>query len=221
MIQIFFVSYKTFMNWVDYAIIAITALGVINGFRKGLLKSIFSIICLLASIMIAKTYYKSVTAFLVEKTFLEDKITEFLSEKAFVKNMFLSPSGESAVFSVSNNFSTDINVFVTVLIINAISMLIIFLTVRIALGIVESFLAEAVEVPGLKEVNSIGGAIVGFVKNVIIIMLIFTVLTPVSAIKSFSGIAGGIEASVLAKYFYTYNFILGWIWSAALDFFNK
>lgn len=209
------------MNWIDYGIIAIIAIGVITGFRKGLLKSISSIICLLASIIVAKTYYKVVTLFLVENTPLEEKITGFLSEKAFVKNMLLSPSGESAVFSVSNSFNSDINTFVTVLIINAISVLAIFLVVRFILGIAEHFLVGVVEVPGLKEVNSVGGALIGFAKNTIIIMLIFTIITPASAIKSFSGIASGIEASTLAKYFYNYNFILGWIWSAALDFLNK
>jgi len=209
------------MNWIDYGIIAITAFGVITGFRKGLLKSISSIVCLFASIIVAKTYYKTVTIFLVESTSLEEKIAGFLSEKAFVKNMLLSPSGESTVFSISNNFNSDMNAFVTVLIINAISVLIIFLGVRFILGIAESFLVGAVEVPGLREANSIGGAIVGLVKNVVVIMLIFTIVTPISAIKPLSGIANGIEASTLAKYFYTYNFILGWIWSAALDFLNK
>ena len=209
------------MNWIDYGIIVILGFGIISGLRKGLLMSISSIICLLASIVVAKTYYKALTMFLVENTAIEEKITNFLSEKAFVKNMLLSPSGESAVFSISNNFTTDLNSFVTVLIINAISVLIIFLAVRFLLGIAESFLVGVVEVPGLREVNGIGGALVGFVKNIIIIMLIFTIITPISAIKPLSGIASGIEASTLSKYFYTYNFILGWIWSAALDFLNK
>jgi uncharacterized membrane protein required for colicin V production len=209
------------MNWIDYGIIIIIALGVITGFRKGLLKSISSIVCLLASIIVAKTYYKAVTLFLVENTSLEEKITGFLTEKAFVKNILLSPSGESAVFSVSNSFNSDINTFATVLIINAISILTIFLAVRFILGIAEHFLVGVVEVPGLKEVNSVGGALIGAAKNIIIIMLIFTIITPVSAIKPLSGIANGIEASTLAKYFYSYNFILGWIWSAALDFLNR
>lgn len=209
------------MNWVDYGIIAILAFGVVSGLRKGLIRSVSSIICLLVSIMVAKTYYKAVTIFLVENTSLEEKITGFLSEKAFVKNMILAPRGDSAVFSMSNSFASDLNSFITVLIINAISVLIIFLAVRLMLGIAEGFLAGVVETPGLREVNRLGGALVGFAQYVIIIMLIFTVITPASAIRQFSAVAGGIEESTLAKYFYTYNFILGWIWSAALDLFKK
>jgi len=211
---------EIFMNWIDYGIIIILVLGAVTGFRKGLLKSVSSIVCLLAAIIVAKTYYKTVTLFLVENTSLEEKIRGFLTEKAFVKNILMSPSGESAVFSVSNNFSSDINTFATVLIINAISILAIFLAVRFILGIAEHFLVGVVEVPGLKEVNSVGGALIEIAKNIVIIMMIFTIITPASAIKPLEGIANGIEASTIAKYFYSYNFILGWIWSAALDFLN-
>ncbi|MGI6584952.1 MAG: hypothetical protein GX301_00270 [Gracilibacteraceae bacterium] len=209
------------MNWIDYLIIAFLAVGVISGFRKGLLKSVFSIICLLASIMVAKTYYKAFTVLLVEHTPLEEKITGFISEKAFVNNLLMSPLRESAVFSISRSFTSDLNAFVTVLIINAISVLIIFVAVRLILGIAEGILSGVVEVPGFREVNSIGGAIVGLVKNTIIIMLIFTIIMPISAIKAFSGISDGIEASALAEYFYSYNFILGWIWTAAAEILNK
>lgn len=208
------------MNWIDYAIIGILVLGVFSGFRKGLLMSVSSIICLIVSILVAKNYYKLVALFLVENTSLEEKIASYLSEKAFVQNMLMSPSGESAVFSISKSFGSDLNSFVTVLIINAISVVIIFLAARIILGIAEGFLAGVVSMPVLKEVNSIGGAIVGLVKNILIIMLIFTVITPVSALKPLAVIAEGLEASTFARYFYTYNFILGWIWSAALDFLN-
>lgn len=209
------------MNWVDYGIIAILAFGVISGLRKGLIMSVSSIICLLASIMVAKTYYKAVTIFLVENTSLEEKITGFLSEKAFVKNMILAPTGGSEVFNISKGFASDMNAFITVLIINAISVLTIFLAVRLLLGIAEGFLVGVVAMPGLREVNRVGGALVGFVQYILIIMLIFTIITPASAIKPLSVIASGIEGSTLAKYFYTYNFILGWIWSAALDLFKK
>lgn len=209
------------MNWIDYAIIAILVLGAFSGFRKGLLMSVSSIICLIASILIAKTYYKLVALFLVENTSIEEKIAGYISEKAFVQKMLLSPSGENPVFSINKSFGSDLNSFATVLIINAISVVIIFLAARLILGIAEGFLAGVVSMPGLKEVNGIGGAVVGLAKNILMIMLIFTFITPVSALKPLTFIAEGLEASNLAKYFYTYNFILGWIWSAALDFLNK
>ncbi len=209
------------MNWIDYAIIAILLLGAFSGYRKGLLMSVSSIICLMVSILVAKTYYKVVALFLVENTAIEEKIRVYLTEKGFIQSMLLSPSGESTVFSMSKSFGTDLNSFVTVLIINAISVVLIFLAARLLLGIAEGLLAGVMSMPGLKEVNGIGGAVVGLLKNIIIIMLLFMIIAPASSLKPLSMISEGLEASTLAKYFYTYNFILGWIWTAALDFLNN
>jgi len=209
------------MNWIDYVIIAILLLGAFSGYRKGLLLSVSSIICLMISILVAKTYYKVVALFLVENTAIEEKITSYLTEKGFIQSMLMSPPGESTVFSMSKTFGGDLNSFVTVLIINAISVVLIFLAARLLLGIAEGLLAGVMSMPGLKEVNGIGGAAVGLVKNIIIIMLVFMIITPASSLKPLSMISEGLEASTLAKYFYTYNFILGWIWTAALDFLNN
>lgn len=209
------------MNWIDYAIIAILLLGAFSGYRKGLLMSVSSIICLMVSILVAKTYYKAVALLLVENTAIEEKIRIYLTEKGFIQSMLMSPSGESTVFSMSKSFGSDLNSFVTVLIINAISVVLIFLAARLLLGIAEGLLAGVMSVPGLKEVNGIGGAVVGLLKNIIIIMLAFMIIAPASSLKPLSMISEGLEASTLAKYFYTYNFILGWIWTAALDFLNN
>lgn len=206
------------MNWLDYVIIAILLLGTFSGIRKGLIKSVSNIVCIIVSIFVAKNYYKTVSVFLIQNTSIEEKIGKFLVDKNFAKNLLPMPGQESAVFSVSRSFASDMNSFLSVLIINAISVITIYLAVRFVLALLEGYLGTLAEVPGLREVNGLGGGIVGLVKSVIILMLIFTFITPVSAVKFFAPLGTGIESSVIAKYFYSYNFILGWIWSAALDF---
>lgn len=206
------------MNWLDYVIIAILLLGTFSGIRKGFIKSVSNIVCIIVSIFVAKNYYKTVSVFLIQNTSIEEKIGKFLVDKNFAKNLLPMPGQESAVFSVSRSFASDMNSFLSVLIINAISVITIYLAVRFVLALLEGYLGTLAEVPGLREVNGLGGGIVGLVKSVIILMLIFTFITPVSAVKFFAPLGTGIESSVIAKYFYSYNFILGWIWSAALDF---
>lgn len=209
------------MNWMDYAIIVILALGALSGMRKGLIRSISNIICIIASILVAKNYYKQVSIFLIKNTPIEEKLAKFLTEKNFTKNLLPMPNGESAVFSVGQSFTSDLNSFISILIINAISVLAVYIVVRFALALLEGYLGSLAEVPGLKEINRLGGGLIGLAKSVIILMLIFSVITPVSAVQFFTPLSTGIEKSVIAKYFYTYNFILGWIWSAALDLIKK
>lgn len=205
------------MNWIDYAIIAFLALGVLSGLRKGFILSVSNIACIIAAIFVAKNYYKDVALSLIQNTVLEDKTLKFLQEKNLMGGFLQGMMKENPVFAFSNGFTADFNSFASVLIINAIAMIGIFLAARFILAVAEKYLAGIAELPGLRDLNRLGGAALGLGKSVIILLLVFAVVTPVSALPFFSPFSEGIKASMLAKYFYTYNFILGWIWSTALD----
>lgn len=209
------------MNWLDYTILAILILGVFSGMRKGLLGSISNILCIVASIFAAKSFYKQVSLFLMQKTPIDEKLTEFLMEKDYAKNLVPIIETENAVFTFSQSFISDLNTFLSILIINAASILLIYVAARCILALLEGYLSSIMEIPGLKEMNRLGGGLIGLAKSVIILMLIFTFITPVSAMEILSPINEGIQKSIIAKYFYSYNFILDWIWSAALDFINN
>ncbi len=205
------------MNWVDYAIIGFIALSVISGLRKGFILSVSNIACIIAAIYIAKSYYKDVALFLISKTALEDKTLKFLQEKNPMSGFLHGMTKGNPIFSYSDSFASDFNSFASVLIINAIAVICIFLAARITLAVAESYLTGLSALPGLRDLNRLGGAALGLAKSVIILLLIFAVITPVSALQVMEPVSNGIKASMLAQYFYTYNFILGWIWATALD----
>lgn len=205
------------MNWIDYAIIAFLALGLLSGLRKGFILSVSNIACIIAAIFVAKNYYKDIALYLIQNTAMEDKTVKFLQEKNVMGGFLQGMMKSNPVFAFSNSFTADFNSFASVLIINAIAMIGIFLAVRFVLTLVEKYLVGISELPGLRDLNRLGGAALGLGKSVLILLLVFAVVAPVSSLQLFSPVSEGIKASMLAKYFYTYNFILGWIWATALD----
>jgi len=209
------------MNWLDYVIIAMLGIGFISGIRKGLLKSISNIACIIASIYIAKGNYRKVSEFLIRNTSIQDMISKFIEEKNIANSLLQPPKGDSAVFSFSQSFASELNGFISVLIINAISVLIVYLVVRGILALAETYLAGVLRLPGLNELNRLAGGLVGLAQSVIVLMLIFSIITPTSSFKFFSSLSSAIENSVMAKFFYSYNFILGWIWTAASEIIKK
>lgn len=209
------------MNWLDYTILAIMVLGILSGIRKGLLGSISNIVCIVASIFAAKSFYKRVSLFLMQNTPIEEKLTKFLIEKDYAKNLIPIIETDNAVFTFSQSFTYDLNTFLSILIINAASILLVYIAARFILSLLEGYLSSIMQIPGLKEINRLGGGLIGLAKSVIILMLIFTFIMPVSAMEVLTPINEGIQKSIIAKYFYSYNFILGWIWSAALDLINN
>lgn len=206
-----------FMNWVDYVIIAVLLWGVITGIRKGFVMSVSNIACIIAAIFIAKTFYKEVAVFLINNTSIEDKITKFLVDKNLTKDLLPAFSKSSTVFAAADKINVDITNLLTYAIVNAVALLLIYLAARFALAIVESFIQGVASLPGLRELNGLGGIAIGLAKSLFILLLAFAVFVPLSSVKAFGVISQGISGSMLAKYFYSYNFILGWIWNTALE----
>lgn len=205
------------MNWLDICIIIILAMGALTGMRRGFIASITSAACIIISIIAAKTYYKTVALFLITNTPLKDSLIKFMVDKKVLQGFNGFVPGNTLPTFYSEYFMKDIHTFVSIAIINVIAMIGIFLVVRFLLTIMEGFIKGASEMPGLNEINRLGGGAVGFAKNALILLVIFAALIPMSNVLPWEGLKAAVQSSLLAKYFYAYNFILGWIWNSALE----
>lgn len=209
------------MNWLDLCIIIILALGTITGIRRGFVASITSVACVILSIVVAKIYYKTVALFLLTNTALKDTIIKFMAEKKVLQGFNgLMPESTMPTF-FSDYFAQDIHTLVSIVIINLIAMIGIYLVVRFLLAIVEGYVRKATEIPGLNEINKLGGGAIGFAKTVLILLLIFAAIIPVSNMLPYAGFKDVVQNSLLTKYFYSYNFILGWIWNSAFELIKR
>lgn len=92
------------MNWIDTVILVILGLGALEGFRRGLWKSLLSIISYLAALAVALTYYQRFGEFLNQKFNLTPKIAAFLLHylnlPSTTYTMKLSPSPTDQLLSV-------------------------------------------------------------------------------------------------------------------------
>jgi len=205
------------MNWMDLCIVILLAIGTITGIRRGLVASITSVACVIVSIIAAKTYYKTVALFLLSNTPLKDAITKFMMEKKVLQGFTGFMPGKDMPAFYSEFFAKDIHTFVSIALINLIAIISIYLAVRFLLAIVEGYVRNATELPGLSEINKLAGGAVGFVKTVLILLIVFAAVIPLSNVLPWSAFKEAVQGSMLAKYLYSYNFILGWIWNSALD----
>jgi uncharacterized membrane protein required for colicin V production len=205
----------------DLCIIIILALGTITGIRRGFVASITSVACVIVSIIAAKTYYTTVSVFLLTNTALKDTIIKFMVDKKVLQGFNGFMPGNTMTTFYSDYFTQDIHTFVSIAVINLISIVGIYLVVRFVLAIVEGYVKSASEMPGLNEINRLGGGAIGFAKTVLVLLLVFAAIIPMSNMLPWEGFRDAVESSILAKYFYSYNFILGWIWNSALELIKK
>ncbi len=204
------------MNWVDYLILAIIVVSVLYGAARGLIHSIFKLVGLIGSIVITKLYYVFVTEFLIEYTGIVGAVSTFVSNK--------SSGGESLNMGLLEGMALPAGILIekfseqiVAIIVNCIGLLATFAVVRLCITLLELLLKEAFKLPVLNTINYTGGAILGLVESILILLVVFALTIPFSALGSFSYINSSIGESVLAKYFYSYNFILSWIVQSALS----
>jgi uncharacterized membrane protein required for colicin V production len=209
------------MNWIDLCTVIMLVLGTATGIRKGLVASVTSIACIIISIVAAKTYYKTVTLFLLDNTPLKDTIIKFMQEKKVLQGFTDFMPGSARTVFHSDYFIQDIHTLVSIAMINILSIIGIYIVARLLLSFIEGYIKSVASLPGVNEINRLGGGAVGLSKTVLLLLLVFAAVIPLVNILPWPAVKEAVQSSTLAGYFYSYNFILGWIWNSALELIKR
>ena len=206
------------MNWLDYTILILIVVSVLYGAVRGLIHSLFKFAGLIASIIITKMYYGYVTKFIIDNTNIVASVNTFIAKKNLDGGSLNTGLMEELYMTLPvGMIIDDFTGYIAMVIINCIALFITFIIVKLCLSLLELLLKEVFKLPVLSTINHSGGAILGLVESILILLLIFALAVPISTFSSLSYINSSIEASVLSKYFYSYNFILKWILDNALN----
>lgn len=206
------------INWIDIVIIAILALGFIDGYRKGFIHSVSNLVCTILSIILAKMFFIQFSEILVKYTPLKDRIIDFVDKSKVVDKIFETNLPMLKMMGMSDSFTGDIKTFATFLIINGIAFLGMFILFRVLLGIVEMLLDGAFDRPGLKEINALLGSVLSLGKVTLVMMIVLSIIQPVITIFNKPWITEAVNDSLLVGLANKYNFVLGWIWSTVISF---
>lgn len=204
------------INVVDIIIIVILLLAFLDGYRKGFLASVSNLVCTIIALVAAKFYFLQGASFLATYTPLDEQVLSFVRKSTVVENMIKANLPMLDKMGLSQSFAGDMKAFASALIFNAIAFLIVFVIVRLLLGIIEVILSSVMKAPGLKDINALFGSVISVAKAGLFLMIICSVIVPVTSIINKPGIMAAINESVIITYLNQYNFVLGWLWKAVL-----
>ena len=207
---------------IDIVIIAILALCIIMGYKKGLINVIFNIFAFLLAIIITLVLYKPVSDIIIKNTDIQEKIETAIIENTkgeenkkeeqtengiqkYIENTMQNAEEDAkskAIEVVAKNVSTKC--------IEIITALILFVITRIIL-IVLKFLTETLaNLPIVKQCNEIGGLLYGVIKGLLIIYVILTIMFFIISLKPEGMTANLIETSYITKFLYNNNIIVNY-----------
>lgn len=207
---------------IDIVIIAILALCIIMGYKKGLINVIFNIFAFLLAIIITLVLYKPVSDIIIKNTDIQEKIETAIIENTkgeenkkeeqtengiqkYIENTMQNAEEDAkskAIEVVAKKVSTKC--------IEIITALILFVITRIIL-IVLKFLTETLaNLPIVKQCNEIGGLLYGVIKGILIIYVILTIMFFIISLKPEGMTANLIETSYITKFLYNNNIIVNY-----------
>jgi len=101
------------------------------------------------------------------------------------------------------------------LLISVISLIVMFIIVRIALGFAGIILKGVTKLPLLKQGDKLGGLIFGAMQGFLAVYILCAVLLLFNASPRFEAIFKDINESLFAGYFYENNMIINWMFPKA------
>ena len=205
---------------IDIVVIAILALSIFFGYKRGLIKVIFNLCAFLVALILTFILYKPVASFVIENTDLYDNIKQVVLDNGITEkkeNVTDNNAGvdkyiEKYTYNAITEAKNDVvKSAADTIALNAVNVLVsigLFIVIRILL-IFAKFLVEALaELPIVKQFNELGGALYGAITGLIAIYVILAIVFFVVSINGFEYINEAIDMSIITKYLYGNNIIL-------------
>lgn len=207
------------MNWIDIIIIIILIVNALKGLTRGFILSIFNLLGFILSAYIAKLYYLDLSKYIIDHTSIFEKIRDFVLKRLDLFIIAKAPDViKNRIFSGQDMYSNtgqmsilDQSILADKLanvILNLISIVIIFFAARIIIMAIGGLIQYIAELPVLKQLNRLGGFVFGVLKGLLWIYFIFLLATPIILLSPDGFIAKSTFNSTLGVYFYNNNIIL-------------
>lgn len=226
------------MNWTDILVIAIIIGFGIIGMKTGFILSVYRVVSFFASIFVSMKLYPKVAQILAKTSFaanIQDNILKNLllqkqtlspevnsqvketAAQTVIEHLklpgFLKESVKAAVPDVSRVLPVDkvmesISSQLTWIVIQIISLILVYIFVRIALIFLKVVLRGIAKLPLFKQLDKIGGFGLGAIEGLLSVYILFAILMLFNSSPKFVKFFASLDSSIIAKFFYQNNFII-------------
>jgi len=211
---------------IDLIIIGIIAICIFLGFKRGLTGSILKIVSFVLAIILAFIFYKPVASLIIENTDWDENIQKSIvsmldgevQENGKIEKEdtnlpdvivnYINEALEQTIDKTKTEILQDAASAIAVTVINAGSLIIVFIIAKIILIFVRIFAKFITDLPIIKQVDKTGGIIYGLIEGLVIIWIIVSILSVASPLIEQTGIIEAINKSFVGGILYNNNLLL-------------
>lgn len=218
---------------VDIILFFILAGNAILGYKRGLVRVIFSICSSLIAIILVLLLYKPTTNYIINHTSAAQKIESAVEEKIeslfqqdnekqttdlskddnrnSILKIFIEDETQSFLNDTTERVEQYVSVQIAHKVISVVVFFALFVLVRLLLYIVKSYIDLIANLPILKQINHSGGLIYGVIKGFFIIYITFAILSLMMPMMNHTIFTTAIQSAPIGSKMFNHNMILNLI----------
>ncbi len=127
------------------------------------------------------------------------------------KNSLLHNLPSPAELVDVNGIVNSIGDGLTVMIISILSLVLLYFFLRVIFAALGMLLRKIADLPVFKQVNKLGGLILGALEGFLVVFVLFAILMVFNSNPAFAPVFEGLKVSAFARVFYENNFIINFL----------
>lgn len=228
------------MNWFSIVILAIPVAYILGGLRKGMVRTAFSFLSIILTLVLSFALNPQITRFVQENTPIYDMIQEncqesimkdteaAISDKTdsgeqdqFIQDLPLPESVKELLIENNNaqgyqqllaeTFSEYIARSIAAIAVSILGMVVTFLVISIILHIIGGILDGVFSLPVLNLFNRVGGAALGALQGIFAVWIIFLVLSLFWDTSWAQSGVNMVKENPVTSYLYENNLLAGFL----------
>ncbi len=209
---------------VDLIILALVALSIFIGYKRGLIKCAINVLSFFIAILVVILLTTPISNLIINNTKIDDNIKSTILEKIDFNNV----SAEDLKLDENNSNSPEVvrdyindltkgatdNVAevlaenLSIMIVNIGVAIVLFIGTKFALIFVKALADILGKIPLIKQFNKAGGIIYGVASGIVRVYLILAVISIIVPVLANGSIIDAINSSMIGKMMYNNNILL-------------
>ena len=194
---------------IDGVIVLFILLSVFLGYRKGLVSLGIHLVAFIVALVIAFILYRPIGSLIMNTTEIDESLQGTIETK--LEEIVGSEDGNvtttNLIGNIQNGAISETSKSLSMNIIYGVTIIVLFIILRIALVFISAIANWVAELPILKQVNKAGGIVYGLLRGVLITYVVLLVVGLIITFNPQGNLSKSINETHLAKAMMEYNIL--------------
>ena len=194
---------------IDGVIILFILVSVFLGYKKGLVSLGIHLVAFVVALIVALILYRPIGSLIMNTTEIDENLQENIETKLeeIVGNQNTEIKVNSLIGNIESEAISETSKSLSMNIIYGVTIIVLFIILRIALVFITAIANWVAELPILKQANKAGGIVYGLLRGVLLTYVILLIIGLIITFNPQGNLSKSINETHLAKAMMEYNIL--------------